>query len=163
MNRKQKIEYLKSHFRYFTMNSWNRSTSYACKVKIYDFVSRDLQDKAFEIMEQGIVYLSINTMLDDWAREYDYKWQIGFNGRSDGYLVLYQGGKHENGGLYSRLGLGTDQDEDFAEWDSASLTERVKLVQSFDKICQECKDEFLYYCNNYKVDKVIKVLEEVQS
>jgi hypothetical protein len=26
--------YLKNHFRYHTMNSWNRSTSYACNLKV---------------------------------------------------------------------------------------------------------------------------------
>ncbi len=26
--------FLKKHFRYHTMNSWNRSTSYACNLKI---------------------------------------------------------------------------------------------------------------------------------
>ena len=34
-NRKKMTEYLKNHFRYYTANSWNRSTSYACNLKIY--------------------------------------------------------------------------------------------------------------------------------
>lgn len=32
-DRKEMIAFLKNHFRYDTMNSWNRSTSYANNVK----------------------------------------------------------------------------------------------------------------------------------
>ena len=32
--REEMISSLEKHFRYFTMNSWNRSTSYARNVKI---------------------------------------------------------------------------------------------------------------------------------
>ena len=34
-DRKAMIRFLKEHVRYFTMNSWNRSTSYANNVKFY--------------------------------------------------------------------------------------------------------------------------------
>ena len=32
---KEIIDYLTSHFRYYTMRSWNRSTSYAVDIKIH--------------------------------------------------------------------------------------------------------------------------------
>lgn len=38
-SRKAMIDYLEDHFRYFTMNSWNRSQSYACNLKIYNHMA----------------------------------------------------------------------------------------------------------------------------
>lgn len=43
---KDMIDYLKNHFRYDTMNSWNRATSYANNVKIHRVIPNELQDKA---------------------------------------------------------------------------------------------------------------------
>ncbi|MBW2992750.1 hypothetical protein KY345_06045 [Candidatus Woesearchaeota archaeon] len=89
---KDMIEYLKGHFRYHTMNSWNRSTSYANNLKIHKVIPGELQDVAYEIMNQGDVYNEINALLSDFAVEHEYEYQAGFNGRSGGYLVLIRGG-----------------------------------------------------------------------
>ena len=35
-NDKQMFNFLKNHFEYWTMNSWNRLSSVANKVKLYD-------------------------------------------------------------------------------------------------------------------------------
>lgn len=35
-SREEMTTYLAGHFRYNTMNSWNRSTSYACNMKLYN-------------------------------------------------------------------------------------------------------------------------------
>lgn len=51
-SRKKMTEYLKNHFRYFTANSWNRSTSYACNLKIYKLgLSREIENKLYEMTE----------------------------------------------------------------------------------------------------------------
>jgi len=92
-SRKAMVEFLTNHFRYDTMNSWNRSSSYAAKVKIRTFVPRDLMDKAYELLDVSETFDPINDILNDWAREQDYLFQAGFNGRSNGYIVMYQGGK----------------------------------------------------------------------
>ena len=89
---KDMIDYLKNHFRYNTMNSWNRSTSYANNLKIHRVIPNEFQDKAYAIMEQGDVYDEINGLLSDFDVSHDYEYQVGFNGRSGGYLVLYRGG-----------------------------------------------------------------------
>lgn len=44
-SRKAMIDYLEDHFRYFTMNSWNRSQSYACNLKIYKLGLDPLNEK----------------------------------------------------------------------------------------------------------------------
>lgn len=92
-SRKAMVEFLTSHFRYNTMNSWNCSSSYACRVKIHDFVPRELMDRAFDLIGMDEPYDDIRVVMNDWAREQDYSFQAGFNGRSSGYIVMYQGGK----------------------------------------------------------------------
>jgi hypothetical protein len=79
--------------RYDTMNSWNRSTAPAYNLKVHNVINRELQDKVFELMDCEGFYDEINYMINDFDRENDYEWQVGFNGRSGGYLVLYRGGK----------------------------------------------------------------------
>ncbi len=74
------------------MSSWNRATSYAANVKLRNFVPHELSDKAYEILEQGDVFQgAINPLIDEWGAKHGYRYQAGFNGRSGGYLVLYQG------------------------------------------------------------------------
>jgi hypothetical protein len=87
------IEFLENHFRYDTMSSWNASTSYANKVKIHSVIPNELTDKVYELMECEEFYDNLRWILDDFADKYNQQWQAGFNGRSNGYIVLYQGGK----------------------------------------------------------------------
>lgn len=95
-SRKNMVEFLTSHFRYSTMNSWNCSTSYAHNVKIYNLgLTSEQKDKVFEMIDTNEFYEEIQYLIDDFARAHDYKYQVGFNGRSDGYLVLYEGGQED--------------------------------------------------------------------
>ena len=42
------IKYLRKHFRYHTMNSWNKSTSYANNIKLYNIDKpKDIDDDTF--------------------------------------------------------------------------------------------------------------------
>lgn len=92
-SRKAMEEFLTGHFRYNTMNSWNRSTSYANCLKIDRLELTDgLLTKAYEIIGCSEIYDVFNRLIRDWADAHDWEWQAGFNGRSGGYLVLYRGG-----------------------------------------------------------------------
>lgn len=156
------IEFLTNHFRYDTMNSWNQSTSYAAKVKIYNFVPRELQDKAYQLLDSPVMY-QINDILDAWSAEQDYRYQAGFNGRSGGYIVMIHGGKYENGQVYSQPGKAIDMSEDFADWSKEDLKARVELVESFDEMVEDCKATFIDACKRYKVKrKTITVEKEVE-
>ncbi len=86
-------EFLAEHFRYDTMNGWNRMTSYANNVKVTRLELGDLEDRALELLDVEATYDSFNDRISDWGAESDYRWQAGFNGRSGGYLVLYSGGR----------------------------------------------------------------------
>lgn len=200
-SRKDMVFFLSNHFRYHTMNSWNRSTSYANNMKIYNL---GLPDVAYDLLQIEESFDEIRFLIEDWEREQNYNWQVGFNGRSGGYLVLYQGGLEPSGyksyctscgqfncntseksnrcgrcGKDTRvdfkkthkrkvtyIGRSTDHNTDFEDWDMDSLRERVKLVQSFDKLCDDIVDAARNLCDNYKVveeeilvPKKVKVLQ----
>ena len=82
--------------RYNTMNSWNQSTAPAYNLKIYNVIDKDLQSKAYELMECESFYDDINLLISDFNIKQDYIYQAGFNGRSGGYLVLYKGGRKKS-------------------------------------------------------------------
>ena len=92
-SREDMTAYLSSHFRYNTMNSWNRSTSYACNMKIYNLeLERETENKLWDLIQVPEFYDRLNELVEDFGRQHNYVWQAGWNGRSGGYLVLYQGG-----------------------------------------------------------------------
>lgn len=92
-SRQKMKKFLAEHFRYDTMRGWNRSTSYACNMKIYNLdVPGEVKDRLYEMLDCQDVYDNINDLIDDFNAEHGFAWQAAFNGRSGGYLVLYQGG-----------------------------------------------------------------------
>ena len=93
-SRAEMTAYLSGHFRDNTMNSWNRSTSYACNMKLYKLgLDRGTEDKLWDIIQVPEFYERI----EDFNWQHNYLWQAGWNGRSGGYLVLYQGGTKPSG------------------------------------------------------------------
>lgn len=92
-SREDMTSFLKKHFRYNTMNSWNHSTSYACNMKVYNFgLDRDITDKLYDLIQVPEFYGRLGKLIEKFNVQHDYLWQAGWNGRSGGYLVLYQGG-----------------------------------------------------------------------
>lgn len=91
-SRKEMIDFLSEHFRYPTMNSWNRATSYACNLKVDRLgLPFDLVLKLLDMLETQEFFDVRQELLDTFNAEHRYRWQAAFNGRSGGYLVLYQG------------------------------------------------------------------------
>lgn len=63
---------------------------------------------------------------------------------------------------------GIDQDEDFEDWSLDSIRERVKMVQRFDELCDDIRNELVYYLDShnvveeeYSVTKTRKVFKEI--
>lgn len=97
-SRKDMTEYLREHFRYPTMSSWNDSTSYACNLKIYQLgLDSDTVDKLFELIQTDDFFQELSLLIQDFGSAHDYLWQAGMDGRSGGYLVLYQGERIPSG------------------------------------------------------------------
>lgn len=91
-SRAEMIQYLSQHSRYHTMNSWNNCTSYACNMKIHNLLlSGCMVEKFYDLIQVPEFYDQLNELIEDFNRRHSYLWQAGWNGRSGGYLVLYQG------------------------------------------------------------------------
>ena len=90
-SRQEMTQYLTTHFRYPTLNSWNRSTSYACNLKITHLgLSPEVVDKLFDMIQTQGFFDAMDECKWEFAAKHNYLWQAGMNGRSGGYLVLYQ-------------------------------------------------------------------------
>lgn len=91
-SRKEMIKFLTEHYRYNTMNSWNGSTSYANKVKLWDLnLPSDIKDDAWNFIyaDYSDFYgFTIPDLIALFREETGY--DVGFNGRSNGYLVMYE-------------------------------------------------------------------------
>jgi hypothetical protein len=157
-------EYLKDHFRYDTMSSWNNSTSYARKVKLrYIINDHDLLMKTYDFLELPEAFFEVNQIMEYFAEKHDYKFQMGFNGRSNGYIVLYQGGKHESGQVFSQPGKGFDQGVDYDSWDKSELQYSVDIVWDFDKTVDDCIEAFIDFVKTHSVeDKTVMVPKQVR-
>jgi hypothetical protein len=96
--REEMIAFLRGHFRYYTMNSWNRSTSYARRVKIHNLgLTREQESRAYDLIYVEDTFLEINERIREFSKENGYRYQACFNGRSSGYIVMLQGGKEQSG------------------------------------------------------------------
>ena len=84
-NNKEMFEFLKEHFKYSTLNSWNNLWSIANNVKVYNL---GLDYKILELLELDN-YFTINTCIEDWENEHE-GYTVGFNGRSGGIFSTLQ-------------------------------------------------------------------------
>lgn len=143
-NDKQMFEFINNHFRYYTANSWNRGRSIAHNVKIYNLGLSGDHWTALTFLQDDD-YFVVNMMIEDWETEHrGYK--VGFNGRSGGYLVLY----NATGGSAIPDTLDYDNYEDYkadmrdyygsVKANRNELRDFVKVVQDFDKLCDQIRD-----------------------
>ena len=94
--------YLDLHPRYDTANSCNAATSYARCVKVHHIAFADTatRDTAYDVVGSDGDWrgqCGVSTQLHEFGERHDYRWQINPNGRSDGYLVLYQSERKPSG------------------------------------------------------------------
>lgn len=191
-SRKAMTDFLENHFRYSTMNSWNGSESYANNVKSYNLnLTREQTDKFYELLDSedsSFWDFNVKCLIDEFLEETGYT--AGFNGRSGGYLVMYDGEwvtlgyksrctscyqlnyktVEESSNVCGRCskptrvnlskpitafkvyaGRSVDSDVDWAEYSLGYLRDRVKLVQRFDKLCDDIRNELVYYLDSHKV------------
>lgn len=95
-------DYLNNHFLYYTMNSNNGVRSFAHCIKVPHLnISYDdeIKNRVYEMLEIQQAYDEAGLAWEVFAEKYDYKFQIGTNGRSGGYAVLYKGGIKPSGHL----------------------------------------------------------------
>ena len=62
-SRSSMTEFLRGHFRYNTLNHWNRSTSYANNIKIYNLgLGNELEQKLYDMLDCEEFWESINAL-----------------------------------------------------------------------------------------------------
>ena len=145
-NTKEMYEFLKGHYTYHTMNSWNGLKSIANNVKIYNL---DLEGDCWNALRylEDDEYFNVNMMIEDWENEHE-GYSVGFNGRSGGYLVLYS--EHHNRNILPDYINDTEDYEDFknyikdywggVKYIKSDLREYVELVRDFDKLCDSIRE-----------------------
>ena len=154
--------FLKEHFTYHTLNSWNGLKSIANNVKIYNLNLEGDKWLALSLLESDN-YDTLNSMIYDWEAENPY-YEVGFTGRSGGYLILTE--KHKNTNILPDWIIDVDTYEDFKEnckdyYGSVKealddLNEYVDVVMSFDRLCDEIRD----YVNELSLSNKDKMLED---
>lgn len=157
-SRKAMADFLANHFRYDTMNSWNCSTSWANNIKIYNLnLPEEITDKLYDMLNIEYWGSDLQFYIDGYIREFEENtgYSAGFNGRSDGYLVLYDT-EYVNGERRVHLGRSVDDytfDEymDKDQFEMWELRDKVKLVQEFDELCNKIIRECIYFAENYNV------------
>ena len=56
-SRKAMTDFLKRHYRYNTANSWNRSSSYANNIKLYNLgLPKETEDKLWDMLDCQEIY-----------------------------------------------------------------------------------------------------------
>ena len=162
-NRNEMIRFLVNHFRYYTMNSWNRMSSYANNVKLHNLdIPGELSSKAYDFIScdsQGDFYWDVKDLIADFTAETGYS--AGFNGRSDGYIVMYDTDINDKLERYTLM-RGIDENELFDDWSTKSIAERVNLVQRFDRLCDDIFHLFLDYVEHVEIKDVEVVRKEMK-
>ncbi len=100
--KKAMTAYLEGHPRYDTGNSWNAATSYARKIKLncLTFPDKATENAAYAIIGSDTDWwrdAGLRELIREFDERWNHSWQLGTNGRSGGYLVLYQGGTEPSG------------------------------------------------------------------
>ena len=140
---KENFNYIRNHFRYYTLNSWNRLKSIANNVKVYNLDLTTNIDLVFDCLDKDPnIWDILNTAIDDFEMNHP-GYCVGFNGRSDGYLVLYN--KENNSSVIPAMIEDYETYSDFKEemhymgYTMKELTQTVReytlLVRDFDYLC----------------------------
>lgn len=162
-SRKDMISFLKDHFRYHTMNSWNINTSYAHCIKINRIdLPNDIDETKWDMLNCQEWNNHMYDLVNSFNDAHNYSWQVGTNGRSGGYLVLYQGGI-KDGKIICYPGRSTDQNENFDDWEMDEIKARVNIIRDFDMLVSDIVIKFASFCRTYSVvDEIVMVPKTIQ-
>lgn len=170
--------FLKEHFTYSTMNSWNRQESIANNVKLYKLNLKGDWAKVIQYLvdvgDCGGLQLAIDDEIMAFNEEHYPNYRVGFNGRSNGYLVLYN--SDNNMSVLPPCVTTYENYEDFKEdvksyWNGYrvsdfdyELRQAVELVRDFDKLCDRLRDIVNEFSTrNFEEDKLADAVERFYS
>lgn len=164
--KKQMIDYIDGHFKYWLMNPWNKTQGYALNVKIYNMgFDKKTTDKIYDFLCVDEFYANVSYEILDFEIELNETFgtniSIGFNGRSSGYVVLYK--------LLSDNMADQTIDRDWLESTSKECVKSYyDLLRYFDKLKARLKMLCVGLAKQYnvvekviEVPKTVKILQEV--
>lgn len=166
-NDKQMFNFLKNHFKYSVMNSWNGLYTIANNVKLYKLGLSGDWCTACALLNNG-EYDTINWMIQDWERDHP-GYVVSFNGRSGGYLTLCS--KYDNRDILPDSITDNDNYNQYKEWcreygytvkeNRYELVKFTKLVRDFDLLCDSLRD----FCDELSQLKfeVVEMEKSVES
>lgn len=175
----QKFQYIKNHYVYNVMNSWNRLQSIANNIKIYNLeLANEQIDKFFELIsiDEELLYANLQFTIEDF--EDITNTNIFFNGRSNGYLVIVPKFDQYNKRMnildlffddniydydtlkeFKKESLDTAYGKDNEDINN-NLEECYYLLKSFDLLCDLLREELIYMLNNAKIKEKTEVIEK---
>lgn len=143
---KSMFNFINGHFTYFTMNSWNGTRSIANNVKVYKLDLTGDEWTALKFLETE-EYETINELIHDFEGDHP-GYEVAFNGRSGGYMVLYVENYPGRSAIPDEF-YGYDT---YEEWKAdvkdygyrvedffRRLRDFTKVVQDFDRLCDDCR------------------------
>ncbi len=160
-NDKQMFNFLKNHFEYHVGNSYS-DLSIANNVKLYNLKLSGDWNVAYELLSEG-EYDTVAYIINKWTKEHS-GFDVHFSGRSGGYLVLCNSDNY-----YPVLPDIITYTTDYEEYKTYcrsyygsmravhdDLVYYTKLVQSFDKLCDELRD-FCDELSNSDLESLIQL------
>ena len=146
-SRKEMAFYIKNHFTYNRLNSWNNWKGYANNVKLYNLgLTREQELKAYEMflnyeVDTSEFWDSVTDSIDYFKDLTGY--EMYFNGRSSGYIV-------------------TDIDivdyEDLKTMNKTELQEITEILQKFDDFCDALRSDLIYYLENATIEEEEEII-----
>ena len=170
MTLKEKFKYIKNHFYYDILNSWNGLKSLANNVKIYNLgLTNEQPSKFFDIICDNNTSQQLYGFLSDFIDDFDYNnnnCATYFNGRSDGYIVTIKRERNENI-VDNDLLISNDYNDliqNLQDWygytkkdarqEANNIIEiNFKIVKNFDMFCDKLRKELIYILDNAEIKK----------
>ena len=148
-NDKQMFNFLKNHYEYYTLATWNGLKSIANNMKLYNLDLSGDWCVTLSILDKTD-YEVIDDMITEWEVSHP-KYKVCMNGRNNGYLVLINKANNQHI-LPDEIYLNENYD-DYKEYcqyhfgsvkaNRSDLVFYTKLVQDFDRLCDQIRN----YCN----------------
>lgn len=165
--------FLHEHFTYYTMNSWNRSKSIANNVKLYNLELDGDWTVAMKYLFDETDASCLQLYIDDEIKEFEERnpyYEVFFNGRSGGYLVLCEKAGHKSAlpecvaGYYDYEEFKADVKSGWNGYNVSDfdreLRDAVEIVREFDKLCDRLRDIVNEYSKrSFDVDKLAAAVE----
>lgn len=151
-SRKEMAFYIKNHFAYDRLSSWNNWEGYANNVKLYNLgLTKEQEEKAYNLFLDDEIDKTVFYEIIGYCFEYFTNTtgqEIYFNGRSDGYIV-------------------TDVEiidyEDLKTMSKTELQEITEILQEFDAICDRIREELIYCLENATIKKEAETIVKTRK